>query len=119
MFSFLWHNNIFLTQIIINEYIPKSKDILVITQNNINWHNLAYRKNYKIFPEGLEDNTYETKIVILNKQIEPFVGDEGCNYIYYKCKNIFIKNEYSKTLDILMDSYEILYRSNNLIIFKK
>ncbi len=104
---------------IIREYIPKSKDVLVITQNNINWHNLAYRKSYKIFPEGLEDNTYETKFVILNRQIEPFVGDEGCNYIYNKCENIYIQNEYSKILNILMNSYEILYRSKSLIILKK
>lgn len=102
----------------IKDIIPEDKSIIVITQNNINWHTLADRKSYKVFPEGVNENEDEIKYIVIDTGLAPFLSDQGCNFINDECEDIELKKKYNNIVRDLNKKYKLIHNSYNLFIFK-
>ena len=107
-------------------YIPKDPNITVTTQNSLNYSILANRHYYFSFPEGVinQANTLTGKKVsadylLIDRKRPLFINDQGCDYLYSKCRNKSIVNEFNRLLDAAQKKYTIIYSVDDFLIFKR
>lgn len=108
---------------------------MISIQNNINFYKILKIPNYFLFPDGIIDaseyiiykkgfkkfnyQTSKAKYVIIDAKKKKFIKDEGCEYIYDKCQNIKILEEYERNKIFLKKYYKIIFSYDGFYVFKK
>ena len=129
------------------KYIPADKNISVSTQNSLNWHHLAHRDVYLVFPQGVVEpykimsfsnrdftgfinyilgaelpltNYYEIYVdyVVLDLKRPWFIVDKGCDWIYGSCQNQIISSEFLSYFELTKSHYDIIFEYDGFFIFK-
>lgn len=110
----------------INMYIPDDQNVVISSQNSLNYSQLANRKYYFCFPEGVLEpvKTYGNKkiladYVLLDQKRAIFLKDIGCEYIYYECKNKSIEQKYYKIIKLSKKYFDILFSNDGFLILKR
>jgi uncharacterized membrane protein len=143
--SYFHSERINIIQNAIIKYIPKDKTVAVTTQNNINNAFLSNRIHYFPFPIGINE-PYKYRIfnefpiiltkesintikftqkeiyadyVIIDTKKPIFVFDKGCDYIFNKCNNLTVLENYNSYLNYLNLYYNKIYDNDGFIIYKK
>lgn len=129
------------------KYIPSDLNTTVVTQNSINWSHLAHRRVYLPFPmciatqcvvtnfssltlykfwefvktgdrEPPDINYVYADYVVVDLKRPYFLFDEGCDWIYGKCRDSVVKNKFLDWLSITLENYDIIFEYDEFFIFK-
>jgi hypothetical protein len=131
----------------IEKYIPYGDDLIVSSQNNINYLPLAIRQNLLIFPGGVTDphilTNWDQKtfsgfwgfvkgqvsiqspdqlayadFVLIDTKRPYFVYDIGCDTSYNICINKKIENIYINSIHKLEVKYQVIYEYDGFKIYE-
>ncbi|MBL4681065.1 MAG: DUF2079 domain-containing protein [Pseudomonadales bacterium] len=130
----------------IRHYVPAMSAVSI--QNNINSSYLANRDIYVPFPQGTL-NAYEyidyskrprdgflkyldtgvvtpdviqyiyVGYVVLDLKRPPFILDRGCTWVYEKCLDKKIENDFRHLVEKVKKYYSIVYEADDFIILKR
>jgi len=133
----------------IRKYVPIDDEIIISSQNNLNYLDLAKRQNYLIFPGGvvephqltnwdhktfhgflgfvkegdiksaIQQELVYADYVLIDIHRPYFVYDAGCDTIYSKCTNRHVEALYLDSLKTLESKYTLLYEYDGFRIYKK
>lgn len=132
----------------ITKYIPADRSKLVVAQNTVNWAVLADRKTFLPFPlavnqpYGVMDSSNRSlsgllffissgykeplllnhkfaDFIVLDLKRPYFVLDKGCNWIFGKCTNKEVEDEFTMMVLKAKSKYETLYENDEFIILQK
>ncbi len=151
--TYNWNNYIPQTRSIknknaIDHYIPDNPNVVISTQNNINWIRLANRATVLPFPYGVTKNykvvdlnekswlglynyinsgyydTYFSEIsqvdyVILDLQRPLFYFDKGCNLYAGRCLDKKIEEEFFKSHQVTKLHFKLLYENDGFLIYER
>jgi len=130
------------------EYIPSDSEVSVSTQNSINYGHLSSRKLYLPFPQGVVDPhpvpswgeeekddllglifkngkasaKYDKNLVeyvVLDFKRPWFVVDQGCDWIYGKCTNDKVANEYLEWVEKSRELMDVVFEKDGFMILKR
>lgn len=132
----------------IKKNIPEDKDVIVSSQNSINWYLLASRPRYMPFPIGvtapyntidwggktiydffkfLSKNEHETKLIvrplyanyiIIDLKRPYFIGDIGCEWIFGECQNKKNEQEFLDAVNYALSKGVIIFQDDGFFIIK-
>lgn len=130
------------------EYIPSDSEVSVSTQNSLNYGHLSSRKLYLPFPQGVVDPhpvlswgkegkddllgliyenskasaKYDKKLVdyvVLDSKRPWFVIDQGCDWLYGRCTNDKVANEYLGWVEKAKSIMKVAFERDGFIILKR
>ena len=130
------------------EYIPSDSEVSVSTQNSLNYGHLSSRKLYLPFPQGviyphpvpswkkeekgdllglISENgkssvRYDEKLVdyvVLDSKRPWFVIDQGCDWIYGKCTNDKVANEYLRLVEKTKSIMQVVFEKDGFMILAR
>jgi uncharacterized membrane protein len=130
------------------EYIPSDSEVSVSTQNSLNYGHLSSRKLYLPFPQGVVDPhpvlswgkegkddllgliyenskasaKYDKKLVdyvVLDSKRPWFVIDQGCDWLYGRCTNDKVANEYLGWVEKTKSIMQVVFERDGFIILKR
>ena len=129
-------------------YIPDDVDVIVSTQNTINYSYLAHRKTYLSFPQGINEsinvvgesnrtwsgfgkfvltgykapeisNSRYADFLVIDLKRPWFLVDKGCDWTYGDCQNSNVKNEFQDIIGLSRKYYEIVFERDGFFIFRR
>ena len=96
----------------------------IIIQNNMYYRIFEKYKYLYLFPDNI-DTTYNSKVnrvksnyIVLNTSKQPYYYDKGCRYIYSKCMDESVENQYKYKLDLIRRRFKLIAKYNGLEIYK-
>lgn len=128
--------------------IPNNRNLIVSAQNNINNSYLAHRSHLILYPMGvfgpykypdwgrgnflskinyylefkknnnLIQNLYADYVLIDLKK-NKYLGDKSCIFIYNKCTDLILENEFNESLELIKLKYKEIYSNDGFIIYKR
>ena len=130
------------------EFIPSDPEIAVSTQNSLNYGHLSARKLYLPFPQGVIDPhsvpswnrqdkkaflsfilgksdltvKYDKKFVeyvVLDSSRPWFIIDKGCDWLYGKCTNEKIANDYLELVKKTNSTMQIVFERDGFVIYRR
>lgn len=121
-----------ISEILRNINITKDLNLVISIQNNILIPELHVKYTMLLYPSGVFEpmvypfkgtyNSYKllyADYVILDTKRQPFLYDKGCNYYYKKCTDLFLENNYNRTLFDVKKQYSVFIEYDGFYIFKK
>jgi len=115
----------------ISKHIPKDVSVVISFQNTINISSIFLRENILVFPEGVltkakspnfEKNGWSSvkaDIVVIDKKRPWFIYDKGCDWIYGKCTNARMANEYLGWVEKAKSIMKVVFEKDGFIILKR
>jgi uncharacterized membrane protein len=121
----------------ITDHIPNDINVVVSIQNTINWLPLLQRQHFLIFPNGVNNekrvlsfvkkngpNEFEWKtvtadFVVLDSKRPWFLVDQGCGWVYGKCSDDIIADEYISWVEKSTGIMQVVYENDGFIILKR
>jgi hypothetical protein len=121
----------------IADYIPTKPDMTVSIQNTVNWAPLVQRRHFLLFPEGVvkgqqvpffskslwasevEWRTIMADYVVLDMKRPWFLIDKGCDWLYGKCSNARMTNEYLEWVEKTKSIMQVVFERDGFIILKR
>ena len=119
------------------DYIPTEPDITISIQNTLNWAPLVQRRHFLLFPEGVvkgqqvpffskslwasevEWRTIMADYVVLDMKRPWFLIDKGCDWLYGKCTNVRMTNEYLEWVEKTKSIMQVVFERDGFIILKR
>lgn len=130
----------------ITNYIPSDLDVLVSIQNTVNWSPLVQRRHLLLFPSGITEPVFPLEMternkftffgdslllpelewkpvmadfVVLDMKRPWFLVDKGCDWLYGKCTNDKIANEYLGWVERTKTIMQVVFERDGFIILKR
>jgi uncharacterized membrane protein len=121
----------------ISIYIPKDEEIVISTQNTLNWLPLFQRRHILLFPQGVtqfEDvpfkepgfmfnnikrKSIKSDFVVLDLKRPWFLKDKGCSWLYGKCSDDIFGNKYLSWVEKTKNIMQVVFESDGFIILKR
>ena len=121
----------------IDEIIPSDESVSVSVQNTLNWESLALRNCFLVFPQGMGELDYQNDYdrcgkdnngvgnlitvdyIILDIKRPWFLLDKGCDWIYGKCTNDKVANEYLRLVEKAKSIMQVAFEKDGFIILKR
>lgn len=129
-------------------FIPRDESVAVTTQNTINWGPISRRHYYFPFPKGIFEQgessqrlnrTFEGFLIYLNAGIKPqqslsmryaeyvvldmkrpyYIIDEGCNWVYGKCKNKHVETHFLSLVSQTRTGYSTIFEYDGFEILQR
>jgi len=129
-------------------YIPADPQISVSTQNTLNFGHLAHRKQYGVYPNGVEwpfiidinseksilglwehIKSYKKKLikkqedyadfVVIDLKRPWFIMDQSCDWYEGKCQNRQQAEKFQLLLSKTKKRYQTIFREDDFIILKR
>lgn len=130
------------------EHVPSNPDVIVSTQNTLNWGHLASREVYLPFPLGVGEpikvitwsnrnwrallhfirtgnkskvTSYEryADYVLLDFKRPYFVIDKGCAWIFGTCQDKSVERSFLEKVIFTRTHYSIVFEQDGFVIFHK
>jgi uncharacterized membrane protein len=130
------------------KHIPSDPEVSVSTQNSLNYGHLSSRKLYLPFPQGVvyphpvpswgkegksylfdlipnngkASTKYDEKLVdyvVLDSKRPWFVIDQGCDWLYGRCMNDKVANEYLGWVEKAKSIMQVVFERDGFIILKR
>ena len=127
----------FMIENAIKKYIPKKYDTVVSTQNTVNILSLSERKYSMVYPQGVfaekkvppfsndflvhKDTWIKVKAeyVILDRKRPWYMVDKGCGWVYGKCTDIKMAEEYLNSIKKSLNIMDIIFEKDGFMILKR
>lgn len=135
-------------KVAMERHIPSAPDISVSTQNTVNWHHLAHRKVYMLFPMGVaepqkvmdwsnrsREGLWEfirtgqkspvissdrfADYVVLDLRRPYFLVDKGCEWIYGECRDKLMEKKFLDWIAYTRQHYDTVYEKDGFMILKR
>lgn len=132
----------------LEKYIPADHSTVLSVQNTLNWERIAFRKFVAVFPDGaiepardlqgrdrttvdffnyvmtgkMSSPTIEFKsadYVILDLRRPWYVRDNGCDWLYGKCQNASVAQQFEESVARSRRIRDVIYENDGLIILGK
>ena len=121
----------------ISDYIPSSPDIVVSVQNTLNFDLLMHRQHVLLFPDGVSNEKLspffskgmrklniewkglKADFVIVDTKRPWFLKDQGCDWLYGRCNDNVMKNEYQLWVSKSRNLMEVAFEEDGFIIFQR
>ena len=132
----------------ISKYIPKNRKIVVVSQNSVNWSELANRRTFLPFPLAVNEpygvmnysnrsiaglltfifSGYKDPLIldykyadfiVLDLKRPYFIVDKGCNWLFGKCTNIDLENKFNLSVSDARNNYRTIYENDGFVILAK
>ena len=130
------------------EHIPANSEVVVTTQNTVNWSHLAHRKVYVAFPLGLAEplkvmnwsnRTWDGFGVFLSTGYKPpaitherysdyvvldlkrpyFLNDRGCEWIYGECRDKEMEKKFLDWVAYTRSVYDSVFERDGFMILRR
>lgn len=132
----------------IEKFISADPEVLVSTQNTLNYSSLAHRRTYTSFPLGINEpikvinytnrtlegfgiyiktgykslpitNDIYAEYVVLDLTRPWFLVDKGCDWIYGNCRNISMSEDFLSWVEYTRSHYDSVFENDGFMIFRR
>lgn len=116
----------------LEQWIPKNPDIVVSTQNSINWGSISHRRLALAFPQGVQDPVSRPQFflgsmeliwaeyVVLDLKRPWFIVDKGCSWKNGKCQDhLEIAQKFAKLAENVPRHFKTVHHQDGFFIFQR
>ena len=132
----------------ISHHIPSDKNLMVSTQNSLNWGPLAHRNAYNAFPNGvawphltIEDSdrtisglaefikTGKNKLakakvhwadyIVIDLKRPWYIVDQDCDWYEGKCRDQGFVEKFMSFIEQIRKSHAVIFENDGFMIFKR
>ncbi|QZP17301.1 DUF2079 domain-containing protein [Methylophilales bacterium] len=121
----------------ISLFIPENPDVVVSIQNTLNWLPLVQRRHFLLFPRGISEvgsgpfiqrglklektkwKPIKSDFVVLDLKRPWSIIDKGCDWLYGKCTNKKVANEYLEWVKKTKRIMHVVFEKDGFIILKR
>lgn len=119
---------------LLKKFSSSHKDAIISVQNNINFPGIHSVKELLVFPDGVFSEhqipvfrnfggwylkPVQAEFVIIDTDIEPFLGDKSCIMLFGVCTQLEMLSDYEKSLDKLNLSFREVESQSGLKILQR
>lgn len=132
----------------LEQNVPADPNVVVTTQNTLNWGHLAHRRVYLPFPEGTIEpvkvidwssrtgagfwdfprtghkpppivRVHYADYVTLDFKRPWFLGDRGCEWLYGECRDPVLARHFFEQVAYTRSRYETVFEQDGFMILKR